>query len=197
MFTALVTLVFLGLLLPSLMLHAQQQMSSLRGTVIDKTRAAVPSAKVTVTSEQTGEQRVTYTNQSGEFEISQVPVGKYKVRVERLGFSVKEADVDISIGEASSLEIMLFLGSGEPLAGTIKVKVIDQNGLAVAGATVTITAQTGATIVSKLSGQDGRLESNAGPGDYKIKVTLGTSQQSAKHVRLKSGQTKEVKLILK
>jgi Carboxypeptidase regulatory-like domain len=187
---------FLDAAHPPLNLQAQP-FGAIRGTVMDPSGAVVPSAKVTVTNEQTGEQRTTTTTQSGDFRISPLPLGEYKVRIERAHFAVSERKVSVGVGQESTLNIVLFLGSGQPTVGTLKIKLIDTNGSVVAGATVTILAKSGRTIVSDVADQNGSYETTAVNGDYTIKATSGTSRHAEKKVRVKSGETKEVKLTLR
>jgi hypothetical protein len=65
---------------------AQTFRGTILGTVTDATGAAVVGAKVTARNVDTGIERTTTTNESGEFNIPEVPIGTYKVTIEREGF---------------------------------------------------------------------------------------------------------------
>src|ERR1700729_2535317 len=51
----------------------------LSGTVTDPTGAAVPSATVTADNLDTGFARTTSTNQAGQYELFELPIGHYEV----------------------------------------------------------------------------------------------------------------------
>jgi hypothetical protein len=69
---------------------AQSVSGSLAGTVVDQTRQLVPGASVTLVNEQTGDSRVTTSNETGVFVFSAVQPGTYTVRVELAGFATFE-----------------------------------------------------------------------------------------------------------
>ena len=56
------------------------------GQVQDSTGSVVPNATVTATETQTGLSRVAPTNDSGNYVISNLPIGKYNVTAEAKGF---------------------------------------------------------------------------------------------------------------
>src|SRR6266581_1714907 len=64
---------------------AQTGTTSVRGTVLDKSGAAVAAAKVTVTNEQ-ALQRETQTDNPGEYRLLALPPGTYTLTVEKAGF---------------------------------------------------------------------------------------------------------------
>src|SRR5579862_7500639 len=73
--------------------------ATLNGTVTDPTGAAVPNAKVTVTSPQTGLTRTTTTNDTGLYSFPQLPVGTYDLTVEANGFKLtKRTGASLTIG---------------------------------------------------------------------------------------------------
>ncbi len=72
--------------LPAQLLHAQQTLGSLNGTVTDVSGAAISGAAVTVVSEQTGLTRSTKSGKDGYWEILNLPVGTYRVTVEQQNF---------------------------------------------------------------------------------------------------------------
>jgi hypothetical protein len=65
---------------------AQTGTTSLRGTVIDKTGAAVGGAKVTLANVGQALQRETMTSPVGEYEFAALPPGAYTLTVEKAGF---------------------------------------------------------------------------------------------------------------
>ena len=69
--------------------RAQQTLSSINGTVADSSGAAVRNADVTVTEEQTSLTRSTKSSKEGYFQILNLPVGIYTVRVTQNGFDTE------------------------------------------------------------------------------------------------------------
>lgn len=62
--------------------------ATLKGTIADKTHAAISDAQVSVTNLQTGLSRSVTTNGQGKFSIAGLPVaGSYKVRIAKGGFA--------------------------------------------------------------------------------------------------------------
>ena len=89
-----------------------QNVGSLRGTVVDKTGAAVPEATVTVTDRATNASRNTKTNNAGEFSFAQLNPGDYRVEITKDGFKKYiEAKVTILVATPTSLDIQLELGT--------------------------------------------------------------------------------------
>src|SRR5215204_4279331 len=79
------------------------------GTITDATGAAVPGAKIVVTS-QTGERTGT-TNENGIFRIENLEPGTYTVRVEQAGFKSAVANnVTVNVGRESTLNLKLETG---------------------------------------------------------------------------------------
>ncbi len=82
--------------------------SAIVGQVTDATKAAVPGAKVTITSGETGLTRTVQTDASGRFNFPQLKPGAYSVRVEAEGFEPEQVDKVFSgLGEKQSVDFVL------------------------------------------------------------------------------------------
>ena len=82
--------------------------SAIVGQVTDATKAAVPGAKVTITSRETGLRRSTKTDEAGRFNFPQLMPGGYSVRVEAEGFEVQQVDKVFSgLGEKQTVDFTL------------------------------------------------------------------------------------------
>ena len=103
----------LYLLLPAL-ITAQTHRASLRGTVYDSNRAAIPGAKVTLTSAATGEVRTVSTNGEGEYAISSLPAGVYQVKVEMTSFLNHLERIELQVNQVQRLDVALTLAGPEP-----------------------------------------------------------------------------------
>ena len=80
---------------------SQSDTSSLSGTVTDTSGAALPNAKVHVTSNDTHLEHTTLSNESGSFNLTNLPPGNYAIRVEAANFqttTISDVHVDPSIG---------------------------------------------------------------------------------------------------
>ncbi len=80
---------------------AQSDTSSLSGMVTDSSGAVLPNAKVTIHNVATNEDRLITSNETGNFTLTNLPSGNYRVRVEAAGFqstTLSDVQVDPSIG---------------------------------------------------------------------------------------------------
>ena len=66
---------------------AQTSNGTIVGTVLDKTAAAVPKAKVVGSSTELGITRESVTDRTGSYRLENLPPGNYAVTVEADGFS--------------------------------------------------------------------------------------------------------------
>ena len=67
---------------------AQVPTGSIVGTVLDAQKAAVPGAAVTITSEDTGAKYTTQTAANGEYSVTSLTFGLYRVEVTKEGFKL-------------------------------------------------------------------------------------------------------------
>ena len=91
--------------------HAQRGTATLSGTVTDASQAAVPSAEVTLESSTQQFHRVTVTNDVGQYVITAIPPGIYKLLIKASGFADETlTDITLSSGQASTLNASLKVG---------------------------------------------------------------------------------------
>lgn len=89
-----------------------QGSASISGRAVDSSAAAIPSAKVTVRNTETGETRMTTTNESGFFRVLSLPVGKYEVKAENEGFKTQvRSGISLAVGQESVLNVALEIGT--------------------------------------------------------------------------------------
>ena len=94
-------------------IHAQAISGNIAGTVVDKTGATVPKAKVTAVNTGTDFTRSVEANEQGEFLFSNLPVGSYNVTVEAPGFAKTQvADFPVELNKTSSLSVQVEVKSG-------------------------------------------------------------------------------------
>src|SRR5215471_19133574 len=75
------------LALPSV---AASQEATIVGTVTDPTGAAVASATISITNENTGVMRALGTNEAGQYVAPGLLIGVYNVKVQASGFKAQE-----------------------------------------------------------------------------------------------------------
>jgi len=96
----------------SALLLAQSDRSTITGTVSDQNGAQIPGVAITATHKDTNTQFKTTTTASGEFNLSSLPVGLYKVVIQIEGFRTSVRDnVTIEAGTTVRLDTKLEVGA--------------------------------------------------------------------------------------
>src|SRR5947209_7623868 len=89
---------------------AQQGTSgSIEGTVTDPQGAAISNAKLTAVSAETGLTLESSSDENGLFHFLVVPVGAYRITVERSGFAKYTASVTVDVGARINLPVQMAL----------------------------------------------------------------------------------------
>jgi hypothetical protein len=103
---------FLVVLLMVPLAWAQTGTTSLRGTVLDNSRAAVAGAKVRLVNSAQAFERDATSPQSGEFEFLALPPGTYVLTVEKEGFNKYEQDqLQLLVNVPFTVNVVLKVGS--------------------------------------------------------------------------------------
>ncbi len=106
----LVLLSFVGILQQAA--RAQGVTASITGSITDPSGAPIPSASVIATDQDRGTQVSARTNDAGIYNLSQLPVGTYSVRVEASGFQTAvERSVLLVLNQAAKIDIKLQVGA--------------------------------------------------------------------------------------
>jgi hypothetical protein len=107
--------IFLSLLLGLAQAFAQTQATTgvIEGTVSDPSGGVVSGATVTLTNVGTGYERRVLTNESGFYRGVLLPLGTYKVTVEKSGFATLVIkDVELTLGASNTVNPVLKLQTG-------------------------------------------------------------------------------------
>jgi hypothetical protein len=107
-----------------------QTTASLRGTITDQSGAIVGGAKITLTNTGTGISRSAISSADGLYLFEQVQVGKYKVTVEKTGFTtfVREGII-LELNQFGRLDAALKIGeSTQVVEVTANVAQVDTTG---------------------------------------------------------------------
>jgi hypothetical protein len=99
---------FFMLFLPALL--RGQVTGDLRGTIVDTGGGAIPGARVTLTSLETGETRQTTSDAAGRFAFNLLRTGTYEVKAEAAGFSVATTEGQVRTGEITAVVLPLEVG---------------------------------------------------------------------------------------
>ncbi|MGI8672495.1 MAG: TonB-dependent receptor domain-containing protein, partial [Luteitalea sp.] len=100
---------------------------TIEGTVTDNTGAVLPGVTVTVTSPDTGAERVAVTNESGLYRATLLPLGGYRVVAELQGFKkFEQTGINVGAGQTATLDVALQGGAPtETISVTADAPVVD------------------------------------------------------------------------
>ena len=87
----LFALAFVFAFLSAALVRADNQYATIRGQVVDQTKASIPGAQVTATNTGTNETRTVTTQSDGSFEFLSLPIGTYNLSVAKDGFQTYQA----------------------------------------------------------------------------------------------------------
>jgi hypothetical protein len=139
MLTLLISFGFAALQLPAQVTNAQ-----ISGHARDASGGVVPHVKVMVASRQIGLERIVYTNESGYYLVTNLPVGRYDVTGEVSGFKTFTlTGINLDAGAAISVDLNLELGA---VAERVEVNATLQ------------TVNTDSSQVGRMVGRDQLLE---------------------------------------
>jgi hypothetical protein len=92
-------------------LFAQGGAARVTGVVTDSTGAAIPGATITITNTGTNAARSATSAGNGDFNINELPIGKYHATVTMSGFASQSQDVTLNVGTTQSLNFKLNAGA--------------------------------------------------------------------------------------
>jgi len=103
--------VVLGLLFSGV-LQAQSAEASLTGRITDPNKAVIAGAIISVINSGTGIHYQGLTNETGTYYVSDLPPGRYRIEVEKLGFkAVIQSGVVLHVQDALEVNFEMMLGS--------------------------------------------------------------------------------------
>ena len=89
-----------------------QSTANIVGTIRDSSGAAVPAAKVTMINVQTGLRQTREAGGDGAYSIPLLPVGQYRLEVERPGFQRHvQSGITLAVSDNATLDVTLTVGS--------------------------------------------------------------------------------------
>ena len=91
---------------------AQKTSGQINGSVLDQQGAAVPAASVKVTQVDTGLTRTVMTSDDGNFSVTDLPIGTYRVAVSKTGFKETVAqNVTVNVSTVTRQDFSLEIGA--------------------------------------------------------------------------------------
>lgn len=138
--TTLLFLFTLLVILPCMLPAQSADTGAIFGTIHDKSGAALPDARVTITNINTGVSKTLLTNSSGFYSVEAIPSGDYIVVVQRSGFeAVKVQNIHLDPGQRREVSPQLGVGN------VTQTVTVESNALEVK----TETSEDSSTIDSK------------------------------------------------
>jgi hypothetical protein len=108
------------LLLPLLAAVLPAQTASITGRVLDSSGGAVPSARVTATSESSGTESTTVANAEGFYSLPSLLPGVYSVSVTAPGFqTLRQTGLELAVQQVARLDLTLQVGT---VSETVEVR---------------------------------------------------------------------------
>src|SRR6185503_16926841 len=87
---------------------AQTVTGTLQGTVVDANGAVVTNAEVVIRNVETGQERTLTTNSDGFYVASFLPLGRYKITVNRQGFAnAVNENVEVNLNQTRVVDFNL------------------------------------------------------------------------------------------
>lgn len=122
-----------GVLMLAFTLAAQERFSSIAGTVKDATGGSIPGATVTVLNRETSRTSQTRTDEGGNYVARTLEPGRYRVSIEKDGFTRFEAaDVLLVLSKESRVDAVLQVGATQQTVQvTETTPLIDTRGVTV------------------------------------------------------------------
>ena len=91
---------------------AQTSQSDIRGTVVDPSGGGLPGVTVTATHVDTGAVRTTVTSETGVFLMPALPVGRYRLQLDLVGFTtVVTENLRLEVGQSAQLNFTMRLAA--------------------------------------------------------------------------------------
>ena len=161
--------------------YAQSNISGdIVGTVTDATGAILPGAQVTITNDANDQVKTVTTDRVGDYRVSLLEPGRYKVSITAAGFETTTQETTVSAGVVTQLGVKLTVGKAsttvEVSGGAIQVLHVEDAQLSTSfdlqqlqelpnpGGDLTFVAQTTPGAVMNTQGGYGNFSTNGLPG---------------------------------
>jgi Carboxypeptidase regulatory-like domain/TonB dependent receptor/TonB-dependent Receptor Plug Domain len=125
----------LSLALLSTPARTQTQLGTIFGTITDATGAVLPAVKVTALSSATGLKRDATTDMGGQYNMAGLPIGEYRVRLEKEGFQTEiRGGVILTAAAAAAINVSLRVGKvTEEVTANADIAAVDNTTSTISG----------------------------------------------------------------
>lgn len=160
-------------------MSAQTATGRVVGTVYDVQGAVVPDARISVTNTSTGVVTKTVTNSTGYYEVLALPIGSYKVTVEKSGFQTGASEPrHLQINESLRFDFSLSVGSESQTvsvsAEAVNVETVNPTiGESVSSRAVVDLPLNGRNVLTLATLQPGVTAPNPGAGGNGFSISGG------------------------
>ena len=152
---------------------AQTVTGTVTGTVTDPSGAVIPGARIVVSNVDTGVKSQTVANDSGQYRIGYLPIGRYTVSIDAQGFGTQTVPpFQLEAVQTANFNVKLVVGSSTTVdVSENTAPILDTNDATLSG---TFTANTIQNF--PLNGLDFSALSLYVPGSVSTAGTSGTTQ---------------------
>ena len=142
-------------------LHGQTTNATVTGRVTDFSKGMIADAKVTLLNEGTNIQYVGHTNETGSYNVTELPAGKYRMEMEKLGFkTVIKPDVVLHVQDVLEINFEMAVGS---LSETVTVSAGAPN-VELASSSISAVVSSNTVVDLPLNGRDWTQLATLQPG---------------------------------
>jgi hypothetical protein len=194
-FAVLISIALLSFNAPTLikLTTAQTTKATLLGTIKDEQGNVVSRAKVTAKNIDTGIPRETITDMEGRYRLSELPLGRYEISVQREGFRlVVQQGIELSVGREAVIDFKLNVGNvtekvvinqdaslvdttNSALGNLVNTRQIEQLPLNGRDVLQLATLENGVISTTGTTG----LQSDVGPGTTRLAINGGRLEFNA------------------
>jgi hypothetical protein len=130
---AIISLIPVGIFISSTAAAQTGTVGVVVGTITDSTGAVVPRVEVLLVSEQTGQERRATSNAAGQYTLTNLPPGEYRVVVSAKGFRTTTLPVRVEVARSTQGDIALEVGD---LAEAVEVTANSRTALQTTDASI-------------------------------------------------------------
>jgi outer membrane receptor protein involved in Fe transport len=194
-FAVMISIALLSLNAPKFitLTAAQTTKATILGTVQDEQGNVVSKAKITAKNLDTGIPRDTTTDMEGRYRLSELPLGRYEISVQREGFRlVVQQGIELSVGREAVIDFKLNVGNvtekvvinqdaslvdttNSALGNLVNTRQIEQLPLNGRDVLQLATLENGVISTTGTTG----LQSDVGPGTTRLAINGGRLEFNA------------------
>src|SRR5688500_13576496 len=118
--------------------YAQLDRGTISGTVLDPSGGAIPGATVTITAAGTNVSHNAVTNEHGQYNMPNLPIGTYSIKYEATGFKVLvRENITLQISQVLRIDVRMEVGIAADVVNVTAEAPLVQTDTPEVGTTVT------------------------------------------------------------